>query len=165
MYFMMGGSKQIQYALMLSVSLKIIYIYIQFHGYVYPTMEENYKDFQNIWQCMLTLYRLQRSPKTNGSKQLFCLFHHVGIQELDMANMPGKVTLTGCCTAIIRPTEIDTLVLLLFSCAQRVGKYIYLIIYPQTSGTCFLDYLLLLNMFLFIWFGGTLGLVSPPQVE
>lgn len=28
MYFMMGGSKQIQYALMLSVSLKIIYIYI-----------------------------------------------------------------------------------------------------------------------------------------
>lgn len=166
MYFMMGGSKQIQYALMLSASLKITYIYIFSSMGMFTLQWKKITKIFRIFGNVCSLFTGYRGVlKTNGSKWLFCFLHHVGMQELDMANIPGKVTLTGCCTAIIRPTEIETLVLLLFSCAQRVGNYIYLIIYPQTSGTCFLDYLLLLNMFLFICFGGTLGLLSPPQVE
>ena len=55
MYFITGGSKQIQYTLPISFFLEI---YIQFNEYIYPTMEENWENFQNIWQHMLTLYRL-----------------------------------------------------------------------------------------------------------
>jgi len=38
MYFITGGSKQIQYTLPISFFLEI---YIQFNEYIYPTMEEN----------------------------------------------------------------------------------------------------------------------------
>lgn len=40
--------------------------------------------------------------------------------EIGMIKMPGKVTLPGCCTGIIKPTETVTLVLIVLCTKENV---------------------------------------------